>query len=44
MRMQTNEDKRYIDPAEAIERFLETSAVHFEIDSGNAPSKPEREG
>lgn len=44
MRMQTNENQRYIEPAEAIERFLEMSAIHFEIESGNAPSKPEREG
>lgn len=47
MRMQSNENKQhieYIEPSEAIERFLEMSAVHFEIESGNAPSTPEREG
>lgn len=42
--MQTNENKQYVEPSEAIERFLEMSAIHFEIESGNAPSTPEREG
>lgn len=44
MHMQTNENQQYIEPSEAIEKFLEMSAVHFEIDSGNALSKPDREG